>query len=313
MEEGAVRRFDVERARIGGQLLRARHSAQHLVVERAGQHLPVRAKPGVAQTGGADAARAGSGLAQGMERLARFHDPRVVGAVTGGVAERREEAVLAARPEERAQEAFRAFACLELERDPGPPAAQASPELVPLDGDPLSVEKDDQPARRVGGMEPRVDPGLQAPEDLVDLLTPAGQEAFPPEQGLGRVLELAGIASPHVAAAGLGLEARHAGERLDQLGAGPGSDAVQQRGEVRLLGGEERRPSLRLDADERLEGHGQAREEVAVPPEQRRRLGRWCVDAHVARRDRASPDAFGVRSGAFPPSSGGGFIPSPDA
>src|SRR5207245_8703363 len=133
---------------------------------------------------------------------------------------------------------------------------------------------------------------LQPPEDLVDLLPPAGQEALAPEQGLGLVLELAGIARPHAATTGLGLEARYAGEGLDLPRSGPGRDTLQQRAQIGLLGREERRPLLRFDADECPEGHRQAREEVAVLPEQGRRVAR-CRDPHAALK---TP----TRSGAGP-------------
>ena len=172
---------------------------------------------------------------------------------------------------------------LQPQGNPASQAAQPSPELVPLDGDPLPVEHHHQPAGRARGIEPLIDLGLQPPEDLVHLLPPAGQEAFPADQRLGLVLELARIACPHVATTGLGLEARHSGERIDQLQAGPAGDAFQQRAQVGLLGREQRRPLLRFDADERPEGHGQARQEVAVLPEQGRRVGRG-RDPHDALR-----------------------------
>src|SRR6267143_7066070 len=97
---------------------------------------------------------------------------------SGRGATRREEGGLRARPEERKQERFGGLGPLEPEGDPSPQTAQPSPELVARDGDPLPVEHHHQTMWRARGMEPLIDPGLQAPEDLVDLLPPAGQQAL---------------------------------------------------------------------------------------------------------------------------------------
>ncbi len=249
-------------SRVVGELLGARHPGQHPPIERAAQLLPVAAQPGVAEADGAGGARRFL-LAEGVERVAGFHDPGLAGVEPGGVTEGGEEP-----GEERPEERLGGLRPFEPERDPGPHGPELPPELVALDGDPLPVQDDHQAARRALRVELLFDLGLQPLEDLVDLMPPGREQALPAEQGLCPVLHLSGIASPNFAAARLGLHAPQAGEGLRELRPGETGQPLQERAQVRLLGSEEARPSLDLGPEVGAERHGEPPQEVAVLAQQ---------------------------------------------
>jgi len=180
-----------------------------------------------------------------------------------------------------AEKGVRSCRALERERYSYACPFEAAPQLVGLDGNAAAVDLDHQPARSIRGVELGIERRVDLLKEAVDFLTPRRQEPARSQQRLRVILKPSRIAAAKLADAGLVLDTRDSGDRQLQLRPRQARKMTEERPLIPLLGGEQRRPLLKLHEDEGAHGRRQAPEDLLVRPRERCGVsGQSCVELH---------------------------------
>ena len=278
MSRDPLLRHDVQRPRIRGKRLRAVDAAHDLAVQRPCQLGAIRAQPIVAQAGDRVGGPARAAVPERVQALMRFDHPRVERTEVSPVArcgkKRRLARTFRRSPKQRLQKPVRCRCGLEIQRHAQTGGFESAPQLVPLHRDAGAIDLDHETARRVRGIEPCLDAGVDLLEKAIDGPPPLGHQPALAQQRLRLILEACRVAARDRVAAGVGFDPDDCGHRLaqlklrgvvgDRLQTVPPRQMFEQSPLVTLLGRKQRRPLLQLDEDECLDGGRQTREHFGV-------------------------------------------------